>query len=177
MNLVLIGLRGTGKSTVGQALSARLNREFYDTDSLVQERAGMSVRELFEQHGEARFREIESQLVQECATAKNAVIATGGGAVLAPENVSALKKDGFIVHLTANPAELWHRISRDQLTHQTRPKLVQGAVSGVDELTKLLLARAAIYACARDVEVSVEGRTPDEVVEAIVILMRAHGVR
>jgi shikimate kinase len=176
MKLVLIGLRGTGKSTVGRLMAQRLNWQFLDSDVIVQERAGMTIREIFEKHGEPHFRKLESAVIHEIAALENVVIASGGGAVLNPQNVAVLKQGGFVVHLSASPSELWHRIVQDQSTHDNRPKLVHDAGSGLDELKKLMLSRAAVYAESRDVEVIVEGRAPDEVAEAIVLLMRTHGV-
>jgi shikimate kinase len=176
MKLVLIGLRGTGKSTVGKILADRLCWEFVDTDTLVQERAGLTIREIFEQNGESHFRKLETEVVQESAQKDKAVIATGGGAVLNPQNVRALKQNGFVVHLSADPTELWHRIVQDKTSHASRPKLVENAESGIDELKKLMHARAAVYAQTRDVEVSVEDRSPAEVADAVQILMRTHGV-
>jgi shikimate kinase len=173
--LALIGLRGTGKSTVGRDLAKRLNWEFLDSDSIVQDRAGKSIRQLFAENGESEFRRLETEVVQECCKRESVVIATGGGAVLNPANVAALRQNGFVVHLTASPSELWCRISKDRTTAETRPRLTT-ADTELDELKKLMLSRAAIYAQARHAEVSVEGRSPDEVLEAVLILMRAHGV-
>ena len=177
MKLVLIGLRGTGKSTVGRVLSDRLGWPFFDSDTLVQERTGKTIREIFEQGGEALFRKHESEIVREISVSGQAVIATGGGAVLDPMNVTALRQNAFVVHLTANPAELWRRICRDSASRDQRPRLAQDTGSGVDELKQLMLSRAAIYAQVRDAEVSVEDRSPDEAAEAVMILMRAHGVK
>jgi shikimate kinase len=175
LKLALIGLRGTGKSTVGKILAERLKWAFYDTDTLVQERAGTTIRELFEKMGEGHFRKLESEVVQQCCGADNAVLATGGGAILDPRNVEALRRDGFVIHLSADPTELWRRISRDRATHDNRPQLVKDASSGIDELKLLLRSRAAAYAQARHAEVIVEGRSPDEVADAVLVLMRAHG--
>ncbi len=177
MKLVLIGLRGTGKSTVGRLLAARLKWPFYDTDTLLQERAGLTIRELFEQFGEAHFRRLESEAVQECALHNPAVIASGGGAILDPKNVEALKQDSFVAHLTAHPSELWSRISHDQSSRENRPRLVQDADSGIDELKKLMRARAAVYAHARGAGVMVEDRSPDQVAEAVLLLLHARGVK
>lgn len=176
MKLVLIGLRGTGKSTVGKIMSERLGWAFLDTDTLIQERAGLTIRDIFEQRGEPFFRKVEAEVVQECAQRDKVVLATGGGAVLNPASTAALRNDGFIVHLTANPSELWHRIVQDKSSHDSRPKLVENAESGIDELKKLMHARAAVYAGARHVEVSVEDRSPAEVADAVQLLMRTHGV-
>ncbi len=175
MKLALIGLRGTGKSTVGRILAARLNWVCFDTDSIVQDRAGMTIQELFEKQGEPKFRELESAVVQECCATDPAVIATGGGAILNPANVAALRAGGYVVHLTADPTELWRRISHDTGSKRQRPQLVKDAGSGLDELKLLLRSRAALYAQARDAEVEVEGRSPDEVADAVLLLMRAHG--
>ena len=177
MNLVLIGLRGTGKSTVGRMLSDQLGWQFFDTDSLVQERAGKTIREIFEQAGEAGFRILEAEIVREVSAHDRAVIATGGGSVLNPDNVIALKHNSFVIHLTADPVELWRRICGDGSSHAQRPPLTRDAHSGIDELKQLLLSRAAIYEHARDVEVSVENRLPDEVAEAVLMMLRAHGVQ
>jgi shikimate kinase len=177
MKLVLIGLRGTGKSTVGRILASRLKWQFFDTDAMVEERAGTTIKELFAKHGEAHFRQLESEMVRECATKDKAVIATGGGAILDPQNVALLRDNGFVVHLTANPSELWHRISKDPVSSNNRPQLLQNAESGIDELKKLMLARSAAYARARDVEVWVEDRSPDEAADAAMLLMKTHQVK
>ena len=176
MNLVLIGLRGTGKSTAGLILSQRLVWPLFDSDSIVQERSGLTIRQLFESGGEALFRKWEAEVVQEIAKCERAVIACGGGAILDPKNVLALRANGFVTHLTGSPSELWHRISHDSASRETRPNLVASAGSGIEELQKLMLSRAAAYADARDVEVSVEERSPEEVADAIIVLMKAHGV-
>jgi len=176
MNVVLIGLRGSGKSTCGKLLAERLGWLFIDTDEVVQERAGKSIRELFDEGGEALFRQLESEAVRQAARHENAVIATGGGAVLDPENVADLRRQGFVIHLTANPHELWKRISADVKSSAQRPKLTNKALGGEEELEKLLLARSAAYGRARDVELSVEGRSPDQVLEAMLLLLRARGV-
>ena len=176
MNVVLIGLRGSGKSTVGKLLAEKLGREFSDTDTLVQQRAKMTISEIFAQHGEPHFRALESAIVCECAARENLVIATGGGAILKPGNAAALKAHGFVVHLNASAAELWRRVSQDRKSGSTRPQLLKGAKSGVDELAQLMAARAEVYARARDTEICVENRTPDEIVEAILKLAEQRGV-
>lgn len=174
MKLVLIGLRGTGKSTVGKLLAEQLKRPFFDTDELVQERANLTIRQIFETEGEPSFRQRETAVVRELAQQADAVIATGGGAILNAENVRVLREDGFVVHLSADPSELWRRISQDVSSHANRPPLVAGS-SGPEELRKLMLARASHYSQARDVEVGVQDRSPQEVVEKVLLLMRTHG--
>lgn len=98
-NIVLVGMPGCGKTTVAEELSKLTGRKAVDTDSLVEESAGMSVPEIFSQYGEKRFRELEAQAVRSAAKEKGLIIATGGGAVLDPGNVRALKSNGRIYYL------------------------------------------------------------------------------
>lgn len=98
-NIVLVGMPGCGKTTVAEELSKLTGRKAVDTDSLVEESAGMSVPEIFSQYGEKRFRELEVQAVRSAAKEKGLIIATGGGAVLDPGNVRALKGNGRIYYL------------------------------------------------------------------------------
>ncbi|MBQ3084936.1 MAG: shikimate dehydrogenase [Clostridia bacterium] len=99
-NIVLSGMPGCGKSTVGRILSSRLGMAFFDTDALITERAGKSPSELITERGEAAFRDLESQVIAEQVAPMNgSVIATGGGAILRDENVRNLKKNGYIVFL------------------------------------------------------------------------------
>ncbi len=105
-NIVLIGMPGCGKSTVGQSLAKKLGRLFYDTDTLIQERFGKTPAEIINQEGEAAFREKESAVIRDTVTAKTGcIIATGGGAILRDENIENLKKNGKIFFLD-RPLEL-----------------------------------------------------------------------
>ena len=98
-NIVLIGMPASGKSTVGKILAERLGRKFVDTDELIVEQIGMSIKEYFDLYGEEEFREVEAQVIRELASQGSLVIATGGGAVLRGENVSALKYNGKLYFL------------------------------------------------------------------------------
>jgi shikimate kinase len=191
MNIVLIGLRGSGKTACGELLAQRLGWRFVDTDAQVQQRVGLTIKEIFEREGEAGFRKREVEAVRAAAALDHAVIATGGGAILDARNVAALRAHGFVVHLSASPEVLWRRISADPLSAAQRPPLAKApgadthfgpygnglSVPGaLEELQRLLLARAAAYHAARDVEVVVEERTPEQVVEAVLLLMRVRGI-
>jgi shikimate kinase len=173
MKLVLIGLRGSGKTTVGKLAAARLGWPFADTDVIIQQRAGISIREIFQRDGEKGFRRLEAAVVQEYAAQDHIVIASGGGAVLDPANTAALRQNGLVVHLTAAPRELWARVSQDQKTVDTRPKLLQETKSGLEELERIAEARAAVYSAARHVEVSVAGRTPEDIADEVILLHAA----
>ena len=93
-NIVLIGMPASGKTTVGKILADKLGRKFVDTDDLITEKTGMSIKDFFEKNGESAFREIEGQVIKEIAKENSLVIATGGGAILREENVFALKYNG-----------------------------------------------------------------------------------
>lgn len=166
MNLVLIGLRGTGKTSVAAVLSGRLGWPSFDADTLIEARAGKSIKQIFAEDGEPAFRDLESQVVAELAARDEAVLALGGGAVVREENRAALAGRGKIAWLTASPETLWQRIEADQLTASRRPNL--SAMGGINEIIDTLDARRAIYRACADLEVDTEGKTPAEVADAIV---------
>jgi len=174
VNIVLIGLRGTGKTVCGKLLAKRLRWSFVDTDEVIQERAGMNIREIFAEESEAGFRKREAVVVRETAQGDHTVIATGGGAILDVQNVADLRRRGFVVHLVAHPETLWKRISADPVSASTRPVLT--STGGLGELKRLFHDRAGAYCSARDVEVSVEHRAPEQVVSAILLLLRVRGI-
>lgn len=160
-HLVLVGLMGAGKTTVGAACATRLVRPFVDTDDIVQANTGMSVSDVFALEGEAGFRELERRAVSDaCATPTPAVIACGGGAVLDGGNRRRLRRSGFVVWLQAPPATLMARV-RDG---PERP-LLRGR--GTATLERLAVVRAAAYEAAADARVDTEGRTVPDVVEAV----------
>jgi shikimate kinase len=163
-HLVLIGLMGAGKTTVGERCAERLDRPFVDTDDVVEAVARRSVRELFAEAGEAKFRELERDAVRD-ATASPApsVIACGGGAVLDPENRRRLRETGTVVWLRAAPTVLAERVGADGVD---RPLLApRGAVA---TLERLAVVRAAAYEAVADATVDTDHRTVDEVVDAVI---------
>ncbi|WP_291008400.1 shikimate kinase [Hydrogenophaga sp.] len=112
--LVLVGLPGSGKSTVGRQLSRRLQLPFLDSDHVIEQRLGCSIREYFEHAGEERFREIESSVLDEISRGEPAVISTGGGSVLRPMNRQRLRERGQVVYLRSTPEELFRRLRHDR---------------------------------------------------------------
>lgn len=102
-NIVLIGMASSGKTTIGNMLAERLERTVYDTDKLIVERSGMGVAEIFDKYGEARFREIERQVVSDISKESGIIIATGGGTSLFPENVKKLRQNGKLYLLDRSP--------------------------------------------------------------------------
>ncbi len=154
-NIVLIGMPGSGKTTIGQEISRRSKRKFIDLDHLIEKESGQSIAELFEK-GEAHFRDWESKITQQVAeTEKQAVIATGGGIVLRKENMEALKMSGGIIFID-RPLNL---IIQDMDT-QSRPLLKN---EGMDKLEKLYRERIDLYQGYADVVVKNDGSTEDVV--------------
>ncbi|MBU3601333.1 shikimate kinase [Polynucleobacter sp. AM-25C3] len=108
-NIFLIGLMGAGKSTVGKLLAKKLGRRFLDADHVIEERCGVKIPVIFEMEGEDGFRKREAQAIKDITAEQDVILATGGGAVLLPENRQFLNERGTVIYLHANPMELWHR--------------------------------------------------------------------
>ncbi len=159
--IVLIGLRGSGKTTVGRAIAARLGCCFVDTDTRIAEQTGLSIAELFAAEGEPGFRRHEREVIEQVAREAPGVISVGGGAVLDAENVKRLRATGKIVWLTAPPQVLWERVSSDSGSVETRPALTNH--SGLKELEYLADHRAACYAEAADITVDTAGKAPETI--------------
>ncbi|MGC9259733.1 MAG: shikimate kinase [Phycisphaerae bacterium] len=162
MNIVLIGYRGVGKSTIGKQLAGRMGMDFVDTDELIMQRSGKTIREIFEQGGEPLFRDLESAVIDDLVESDNAVIAAGGGVVLRKANIEKLQANGRIVWLQAPAQVLWERISADTATSANRPNLT--SAGGLEEILRLLQIRAPLYASAADIAMDVANMHPDQIV-------------
>lgn len=163
----LVGMMGSGKSTVGRRLARRLERDFVDADKEIEKRCGVPVATIFEVEGEAGFRRREAALVDELTQRAGIVLATGGGAVLDEESRRHLRERGFVVYLCASAAELWNRLRTDRV----RPLL--RAANPKQRVADLVAARDPLYReCAHLVVVT--GRQPVErVVREIVAALEA----
>lgn len=113
-NVILVGMMGAGKTTVGRILGRRLKRAFHDSDHEIEARCGVSVPVIFEIEGEAGFRAREAQLLEELCVLEGIVLATGGGAVLNPGSRRRLAESGTVVYLHGRPADLWQRVRHDR---------------------------------------------------------------
>jgi len=113
-NIILIGMMGSGKSTVGRRLASVLGRPFVDADTVLERRCGVPISTIFELEGEAGFRRREAQLIAELAQPAGAVLATGGGVVLSADSRALLHREGFVVYLQASVSDLWQRLRRDR---------------------------------------------------------------
>ena len=166
MNIVLIGYRGTGKSTVGQLLAARLGRELVSTDAEIIKRAKRTIPEIVTQEGWEYFRNLESDVCRELASRDKLVIDTGGGAILRTQNVEALKKNGTVFWLTASIETIGKRIGGDD----RRPSLT-GGKSFVDEIGDVLRERTPNYQTAADHTIVTDDRSINKLVETLLRLV------
>jgi shikimate kinase len=162
MNIVLIGYRGTGKSTLGKLLAARLGRELVSTDAEIVKRANRTIPEIVVQEGWEYFRNLESDICRELASRDKLVIDTGGGAILRTQNVEALKKNGTVFWLTASVETIAKRIGGDN----QRPSLT-GAKSFVDEIQDVLQERIPKYQAAADHKIATDDRSINQLVETL----------
>ncbi len=157
MNIVLCGMMGCGKSTLGKRLAEDTGRTFVDTDAVIVSRFG-AINDIFETHGEKYFRDLERGVVKELAKEDGLVIATGGGLVVCKRNVNHLKKKGRMVYLRANVETLVERLRADS----ERP-LLKDASSLEERLQSMLKRRVPIYERVADITVDVDGKTPEEI--------------
>jgi shikimate kinase len=160
--LVLVGYRGTGKTTVGRILADRLGLPFVDADAELEARAGRPIARIFDERGEAGFREEEAALIEELGGRMGLVLATGGGAVLRESNRRVLRRLGTVVWLTAEPAAIVARLRDDPAG---RPALTPMGL--LDEVASVLERRRALYREVADFEVATDGLTPGEIAEAV----------
>ncbi len=152
---------GAGKSSVGRCLQRRTGLARLDTDEIVAAEFGMPIAQIFEEYGEEKFRDAETQVLRKLAPSRPAIIVTGGGIVLRTENVDLLKKLGTMVWLTANEQVLFERASR----RNTRPLLQKEDPRAV--FTELFKKREPVYEAAADFQVDTSSVSHDEVAETI----------
>jgi shikimate kinase len=166
MNIVLIGMRGSGKTTVGSILARKLGRELVEMDELIAQKAGMSIPEIVTRHGWAKFRDIEAELTPAVSRRNNAIISAGGGVVTRENNIKKLKKSGVLVWLNASVDSLLERIGQDP----GRPPFVNGR-SQRDDMAMTLAERELLYQQAADFTVDTEHKAPEAVAEEIIGLL------
>ena len=166
MNIVLIGFRCTGKTTVGEAMARRLGRCFIDADTYLQEREGKTIAQIFEAGGEPLFRQLEREVIAELAARDGLVLAAGGGAILDEGNVSRLRSSGVVVRLVASLETILSRLAADEKTDAERPRLtVEEDVRR--EVEALLVSREPFYQRAAEVTIDTEGKTVHAIVSEI----------
>ena len=162
-NMILIGFMGAGKTSVGEELAGRFGKTLIDTDRMIEERAGMSISDIFAVQGEEAFRRLETEVLEQLISeASGEMISVGGGLPLREENRKLLKKLGTVIYLRVRPETVLARLKGDT----TRP-LLQG--DDVEEkVNSLLSKRGPIYEMAADRIISVDGRSVEQIADAII---------
>jgi shikimate kinase len=164
-NLVLIGCRACGKTTVGKALALKLARPFVDLDEVLAAKAGCSIAHIVAEEGWPGFRKREKDLVQHFARLAGQVLAPGGGVVLDPDNVEILRERGLVIWLTADLATLGQRLGADPVTGAFRPSLT--GADPVAEIAQVLAERDHLYRASAHLLLDTTGLAVDQVVERI----------
>ena len=160
-NILLVGMMGVGKTTIGLQLARVLNKQFFDTDHELENRCGVSVSLIFELEGEASFRKRESKMLENVLQHQNMVLATGGGIILSEQNRHLLKQGGWIVYLSAIPEIIVERT----LKSKTRPLLQ--TEDRLERITEIMQQRVKLYEQSADYTIDVNNLTRDEVVHKI----------
>ena len=172
--IILLGPRGSGKSSVGRLLADRLGVSFFDLDEDIRRHTGRRIAEIFADVGDPGFREFESDALRRALASDAGVIATGGGVVLREPNRDVLRGTNAIrILLTAPPAILWHRVRADPQTVESRPALTR--MSGEAEISHVLQQRMPFYEQVATHTIDTSLHTSTEVVEEIMRIIQRHG--
>jgi shikimate kinase len=164
-NLVLIGYRATGKTAVGARLAQILGRPFVDLDQVLVQEAGESIVDIVAKGGWAEFRRREKELVARFRRTQGQVLATGGGVVLDPDNIAALRENGIIIWLTADPETMQTRLTKDLPRDPNRPSLTGGDT--IREVAAVFKERYPLYQAAAQIAVDTAHRDVTQVVDAV----------
>ena len=165
-NIYLVGLMGSGKTTLGKILSIKLDKQFYDSDQVIEEKLGVDVPIIFEYEGEAGFREREKGILKELVRKKNIVLATGGGIIISESNRDLLAKNGKVIYLKSNQKDLILRMKNDK----TRPLLKNGNIELI--IKKLCKEREPLYEMISDFTVTTKNKRIHEIVNEIIRVIK-----
>lgn len=169
-NLVLIGYRATGKTSVGARLAEILSRPFVDLDERLVEEAGQPIVDIVAQGGWVEFRRREKELVARFRHTGGQVLATGGGVVLDPDNVAALRENGIIIWLTAAPDTIQARLAQDRPQDANRPSLTGSDT--IREVAEVLEKRYPLYQAAAQIIVDTTHRDVSQVVDLVLAALK-----
>jgi shikimate kinase len=156
MNIILIGYRASGKTSVGRELARLLDRPFFDSDRMIFAKTGRTIREIVEKSGWYAFREVEKTVIAELSGLDEVVIALGGGAVMDPDNVAVLGERGRFVWLRADARLLAHRMGKEKDGATQRPSLT--GTGTLAEIKEVLAKRLPVYGAIADVIVDTAGK-------------------
>jgi len=161
-NIVLVGPMGSGKTTVGRRLAVELNLSFFDSDHEIIDKTGVSIEHIFDIEGEEGFRNRESQMLSELYQKSGAIIATGGGIVLRPENRAIMQQSGVVVYLTSSIEQLLSRTSKSK----NRP-ILEKSLDREKTFRDILSEREVFYQQVATFEVDTTGKQLHEVIDEI----------
>ncbi len=167
MNLVLIGYRGTGKSTIGKLLAEELQLRFVSLDHEIEVRAGMSIPEIVDQESWEDFRDLEEEVVGKFASRDGLLLDTGGGVVTREKNIGRLRRNGVVILLESTVEDIVLRIGSDD----ERPSLT-GTQNFTEEVEQVLSSREALYRSAADFTINTSDRSPEEATLDIAAIFR-----
>jgi len=165
-NVFLVGFMGAGKTTVGKILADKTRYEYLDADKVIEKRAGATITQIFSEHGEPYFRDLESESLEELAKNGNQVIATGGGVIQRDRNWDAMKKNGITIYLKASVETIWDRIKDDT----TRPLLQ--VEDPLETARDLLNNRTPMYEKA-DIIFITDDFSPEQIADEILELLKS----
>lgn len=161
-NIFLIGFMGCGKSTMACMLAEATGARLIEMDETIEKEASMTINEIFETYGEAHFRDLESQLILRITKQGGAVVSCGGGAILRPENVENMKKNGKIIYFSATPETIYERVR-----YSTNRPLLNGNMN-VAYISELMEKRLPRYKEAADITIVVDGKEKQQILEECV---------
>jgi shikimate kinase len=165
MNVILIGYRGSGKSTVARQLALRLGWPWLDADVEIELAAGKSIRAIFADDGEPAFRALEQEVIDRLCGRERIVMAAGGGAVLRAANRQRMRQAGKVVWLQADVETIVRRLAADTATAERRPALTAAGTAA--EVAAVLRERTPLYRETADLELDTAGKSPSQVAQEI----------
>ena len=169
-SIILTGFRATGKSLIGRMLATALGYAFVDTDTVISDRQGASISAMVAQHGWPYFRQLERQMLEECSQMRQAVIATGGGAIEHTSEWIELRRHGYVIWLEAPAEVIYQRMHADNNTSSQRPALTDS--SQLEEIGQMLARRTSMYAAGADLRLETATANPEALVAVILQHLR-----
>lgn len=171
-NIVLVGMSGAGKTSVGKYIARKLNREFIDTDDIIIKTTGRTIDSIFKEDGEDHFRQLEKKVINKISSFENKVISTGGGVIINKENVDMLKGKGIIYYLSASIDTLYKNLSSSIKEDEGRP-LLKNSEDLIEGIERLYMERESLYISSADYIIDVNGKSLDAIGDEIISIFNS----